>query len=119
MAGTAAEEREQCKGVVAMSVPVHPTSSRPTLATARTTPRWSTSHWVLVGVLSAALAALAVAWVRVVPALLADWQALTPFETSIAWLVTGVLSALTIAAACLTAAAALWQPSDSTGGQRT
>ena len=45
---------------------------------------------MLVGVLVATLAALAAVWLRVVPAVLADWEALTPFETPIAWLVVGI-----------------------------
>ncbi len=99
-----------------MTVHVHPAWSRRRLAATPTGPRSSTGHWVLVGGLSAMLVALVVAWSRVVPAVLADRAALTPFETPIAWLVTGALSALVIAAACLTAAAALWQPHDERGG---
>lgn len=101
------------EGVVTMTVHVHPTSSPRRLAATRADHRWSTGHWVLVGGLSAVLVALVVTWTRVVAPLLADWEALTPFEAPIAWLVTAVVSALTIAAACLTAAAALWRPQDS------
>jgi len=100
-----------------VTVHVQPTVSRPSIAAGRTHHRWSTGHWVLVGVLVATLAALAAVWLRVVPAVLADWEALTPFETPIAWLVVGILSALTVAAACLMAAAVLWRPRDAPSGQ--
>jgi hypothetical protein len=101
-----------------MTVHIHPTSSARPLAATRPDHRWSVGHWVLVGGLSAVLVALVIAWIRVVPPLLADYEALTPFETPIAWLVTAAVSALTIAAACLTAAAAVWRPQDSSGSSR-
>ena len=67
------------------------------------------AHWVLTGVLGAVLAAVLIAWTRVVSAVLADWSALTPFEVPIAWLVVGVATVLVAALGCLTAAAALWR----------
>lgn len=98
--------------MVAMTVHVPPTSSRPPLAATRADHRWSGGHRALVGGLSAVLVALVLTWTRVVPPILSDWDALTPFETPIAWLVTGVLSALTVAVACLTTAAAVWRAED-------
>jgi hypothetical protein len=99
-----------------MTAHVHPNSSARPLAATRADHRWSAGHWVLVGGLSAVLVALVLLWTRVVPPLLADWETLTPFETPIAWLVTGVLSALVVGAGCLTAAAAVWEPNDERGG---
>ena len=95
-----------------MTVHVHPASSHRAAATHRPSPRLSTGHWVLVGGLFTILGGLVATWVLVVPPLLADWASLTPFETSIAWLVSVVLSALLVAAGCLSAAAALWRPTD-------
>ncbi len=67
------------------------------------------AHWVLTGALGAVLAAVLIGWIRVVPPVLADWSALTPFEVPIAWLVVGVATVLVAALGCLTAAAALWR----------
>ena len=93
-----------------MATHVHPTSS-PRLAVSGRRPQrhWSALHWSVTAVLAIALSALVVLWSRVVPTLVAEWSALTPFETPIAWFVMAVLSGLTLAVGCATAAAVLWR----------
>ena len=93
-----------------MATHVHPTvPPRAAVSGRRPLRHWSAVHWSVTGVLAIALSALVVLWSRVVPPLMAEWSVLTPFETPMAWFVIAILSGLTLAVVCATAAAVLWR----------